>query len=212
MDMAPDFLLRECVPHISCQDYVGSLPWVPFLPLSSKIRHFKDKIGQLKRDSGNGLLFLPLLRQISCGDFLSLDISAERRQIPRPRGEDRTIGMTGPHWRPHPGKELSLGDSLLDSARLGDSVLDSAKEGQLAQKGLVIQWSPPAGASDWIDFSRAGCLPPPRPTPISSFKRELLLFLQNLPTARWDDQDISLLLAEAYRLKFAFADAPNHYK
>nr|XP_045009182.1 TBC1 domain family member 22A isoform X2 [Jaculus jaculus]XP_045009183.1 TBC1 domain family member 22A isoform X2 [Jaculus jaculus] len=42
--------------------------------------------------------------------------------------------------------------------------------------------------------------------------QELLLFLQNLPTARWDDQDISLLLAEAYRLKFAFADAPNHYK
>ncbi|KAH0520639.1 TBC1 domain family member 22A [Microtus ochrogaster] len=41
---------------------------------------------------------------------------------------------------------------------------------------------------------------------------ELLLFLQNLPTARWDDQDVSLLLAEAYRLKFAFADAPNHYK
>lgn len=42
--------------------------------------------------------------------------------------------------------------------------------------------------------------------------QELLLFLQNLPTARWDDQDVSLLLAEAYRLKFAFADAPNHYK
>ncbi|XP_076412638.1 TBC1 domain family member 22A isoform X2 [Peromyscus maniculatus bairdii] len=42
--------------------------------------------------------------------------------------------------------------------------------------------------------------------------QELLLFLQNLPTAGWDDQDVSLLLAEAYRLKFAFADAPNHYK
>ncbi|XP_076767958.1 TBC1 domain family member 22A isoform X2 [Arvicanthis niloticus] len=42
--------------------------------------------------------------------------------------------------------------------------------------------------------------------------QELLLFLQNLPTACWDDQDVSLLLAEAYRLKFAFADAPNHYK
>ncbi|KAG8517971.1 TBC1 domain family member 22A [Galemys pyrenaicus] len=41
---------------------------------------------------------------------------------------------------------------------------------------------------------------------------ELLLFLQNLPTAHWDDEDVSLLLAEAYRLKFAFADAPNHYK
>lgn len=42
--------------------------------------------------------------------------------------------------------------------------------------------------------------------------QELLLFLQNLPTAHWGDGDISLLLAEAYRLKFAFADAPNHYK
>lgn len=42
--------------------------------------------------------------------------------------------------------------------------------------------------------------------------QELLLFLQNLPTACWGDGDISLLLAEAYRLKFAFADAPNHYK
>ncbi|XP_064139411.1 TBC1 domain family member 22A isoform X4 [Loxodonta africana] len=42
--------------------------------------------------------------------------------------------------------------------------------------------------------------------------QELLLFLQSLPTATWGDEDISLLLAEAYRLKFAFADAPNHYK
>uniref|UniRef100_A0A8C5VZL9 TBC1 domain family member 22A n=1 Tax=Microcebus murinus TaxID=30608 RepID=A0A8C5VZL9_MICMU len=42
--------------------------------------------------------------------------------------------------------------------------------------------------------------------------QELLLFLQNLPTAHWDDEDVSLLLADAYRLKFAFADAPNHYK
>ncbi|XP_059257746.1 TBC1 domain family member 22A-like [Mustela nigripes] len=43
-------------------------------------------------------------------------------------------------------------------------------------------------------------------------REELLLFLQNLPTAHWGDEDVSLLLAEAYRLKFAFADAPNHYK
>ncbi|KAM9229624.1 TBC1 domain family member 22A isoform 3-T3 [Dugong dugon] len=42
--------------------------------------------------------------------------------------------------------------------------------------------------------------------------QELLLFLQSLPTATWGDEDVSLLLAEAYRLKFAFADAPNHYK
>lgn len=39
MGMAPDFLLRKDVPCISCQDYVGSLPWVPFLPLSSGKKH-----------------------------------------------------------------------------------------------------------------------------------------------------------------------------
>ncbi|XP_070611461.1 TBC1 domain family member 22A isoform X2 [Erythrolamprus reginae] len=42
--------------------------------------------------------------------------------------------------------------------------------------------------------------------------QELLIFLQNLPTMHWGNEDISILLAEAYRLKFAFADAPNHYK
>ncbi|KAM9311082.1 TBC1 domain family member 22A isoform 1-T1 [Gastrophryne carolinensis] len=40
----------------------------------------------------------------------------------------------------------------------------------------------------------------------------LLILLQNLPTAHWGNEDIGVLLAEAYRLKFAFADAPNHYK
>uniref|UniRef100_A0A8B9S915 Rab-GAP TBC domain-containing protein n=1 Tax=Apteryx owenii TaxID=8824 RepID=A0A8B9S915_APTOW len=42
--------------------------------------------------------------------------------------------------------------------------------------------------------------------------QELLIFLQNLPTIHWGNEEISVLLAEAYRLKFAFADAPNHYK
>ncbi|XP_063783189.1 TBC1 domain family member 22A isoform X2 [Pseudophryne corroboree] len=40
----------------------------------------------------------------------------------------------------------------------------------------------------------------------------LLILLQNLPTVNWGNEDVSLLLAEAYRLEFAFADAPNHYK
>ncbi|XP_069085821.1 TBC1 domain family member 22A isoform X3 [Pleurodeles waltl] len=40
----------------------------------------------------------------------------------------------------------------------------------------------------------------------------LLVFLQNLPTKNWENEEISILLAEAYRLKFVFADAPNHYK
>lgn len=38
----------------------------------------------------------------------------------------------------------------------------------------------------------------------------LMLMLQNLPTSNWSDHDIGVLVAEAYRLKVAFADAPNH--
>ncbi|XP_016312916.1 TBC1 domain family member 22B isoform X2 [Sinocyclocheilus anshuiensis] len=40
----------------------------------------------------------------------------------------------------------------------------------------------------------------------------LMIMLQNLPTMHWGNEEVSVLLAEAYRLKFAFADAPNHYK
>ncbi|XP_023230028.1 TBC1 domain family member 22B-like [Centruroides sculpturatus] len=38
----------------------------------------------------------------------------------------------------------------------------------------------------------------------------LMLTLQNLPTLHWGNEEMSLLVAEAYRLKFMFADAPNH--
>ncbi|XP_001948071.2 TBC1 domain family member 22B isoform X1 [Acyrthosiphon pisum] len=38
----------------------------------------------------------------------------------------------------------------------------------------------------------------------------LMIMLQNLQTQNWTDTDISLLVAEAYKLKFTFADAPNH--
>lgn len=37
-----------------------------------------------------------------------------------------------------------------------------------------------------------------------------MLSLQNLPTLHWGDNEISLLVAEAYRLKYMFDDAPNH--
>jgi len=40
----------------------------------------------------------------------------------------------------------------------------------------------------------------------------LMLLLQNLPTNNWSNEEVRLLLAEAYRLKFTFADAPNHYR
>jgi len=38
----------------------------------------------------------------------------------------------------------------------------------------------------------------------------LLMFLQNLPTNKWGDGDIDLLVAEAYRLSYLFAGAPSH--
>lgn len=38
----------------------------------------------------------------------------------------------------------------------------------------------------------------------------LLMFLQNLPTAKWGDQEINLLVAKAYQLSYLFADAPSH--
>ncbi|XP_060516235.1 TBC1 domain family member 22B [Cylas formicarius] len=38
----------------------------------------------------------------------------------------------------------------------------------------------------------------------------LLLLLQNLPTQSWTSSQISMLVAEAYKLKVMFADAPNH--
>lgn len=40
--------------------------------------------------------------------------------------------------------------------------------------------------------------------------QEIIMFVQNLPTARWTNDDVELLLAEAYKLKFMFADAPGH--
>lgn len=81
-------------------------------------------------------------------------------------------------------------------------------------------WGHRSGLRGWGGPGRCGplwprpaCRPTCRPAltrPVSP--QELLLFLQNLPTAHWGDGDVSLLLAEAYRLKFAFADAPSHYK
>jgi len=38
----------------------------------------------------------------------------------------------------------------------------------------------------------------------------ILLLLQNLPTHSWTSNDISILTAEAYQLKFMFANAPRH--
>nr|CAI5833516.1 unnamed protein product [Callosobruchus analis] len=38
----------------------------------------------------------------------------------------------------------------------------------------------------------------------------LLLLLQNLPTQSWTSSQVSILVAEAYKLKVMFADAPNH--
>ncbi|XP_055324885.1 TBC1 domain family member 22B [Sitodiplosis mosellana] len=40
----------------------------------------------------------------------------------------------------------------------------------------------------------------------------LMLLLQNLPTQNWNDSYIGILVAEAYRLKFTYADAPKHFE
>ena len=37
-----------------------------------------------------------------------------------------------------------------------------------------------------------------------------MIMLQNLPTHSWGNEEINLLLAEAYKLKYMFADAPKH--
>lgn len=47
-------------------------------------------------------------------------------------------------------------------------------------------------------------------TDIFSNLQEIMLFIQNLPTGSWKDEDIEVLLAEAFKLKFLFADAPGH--
>lgn len=77
--------------------------------------------------------------------------------------------------------------------------------------------SPLAHVVSQVPAERSPGLQPGQPAAVPSdlacvSPQELLLLLQNLPTALWGDEDVSLLLAEAYRLKFAFADAPNHYK
>ena len=48
------------------------------------------------------------------------------------------------------------------------------------------------------------------PSPFPSHVQEIMLFIQNLPTAKWKDEDVEVLLAEAFKLKFMFADAPGH--
>lgn len=42
------------------------------------------------------------------------------------------------------------------------------------------------------------------------FFQGILMFLQNLPTHHWQNEEIGELLAEAFKLKYMFADAPNH--
>ena len=37
-----------------------------------------------------------------------------------------------------------------------------------------------------------------------------MLLVQKLPTENWGVREIDMLVAEAYRLKFTFHDAPSH--
>lgn len=43
-----------------------------------------------------------------------------------------------------------------------------------------------------------------------NYFQSLLLLLQNLPTAEWSNSEVSVVVAEAYKLKYMFAGAPNH--
>ncbi|CAB3387904.1 Hypothetical predicted protein [Cloeon dipterum] len=40
--------------------------------------------------------------------------------------------------------------------------------------------------------------------------QNLMILLQNLPTADWSNSEVSVIVAEAYKLKYMFAGAPNH--
>ena len=40
----------------------------------------------------------------------------------------------------------------------------------------------------------------------------LMILLQNLPTDHWDNDEIRLIVAEAFKLKSIFANAPKHFQ
>lgn len=45
---------------------------------------------------------------------------------------------------------------------------------------------------------------------VDALRQGLMVLLQSLPTEDWSDKEVDLVLADAYRLKFMFADAPKH--
>ena len=42
--------------------------------------------------------------------------------------------------------------------------------------------------------------------------QSILMLLQNLPTASWTNDEIDLVLAEAFTTKYTYGDAPKHYQ
>jgi hypothetical protein len=40
--------------------------------------------------------------------------------------------------------------------------------------------------------------------------QNVLVFLQDLPTSRWTESNVAVVLADAYRLKYMFHDAQSH--
>lgn len=72
--------------------------------------------------------------------------------------------------------------------------------------------SPSAAASGALSLLWSCILPSTAQTKHLPLFQGLLMLLQNLPTIHWGNEEIGLLLAEAYRLKYMFADAPNHYR
>ena len=48
------------------------------------------------------------------------------------------------------------------------------------------------------------------PSSHSRAMQEMVLFLQKLPTADWDEKDIEMVLSRAYMLRASFKDAGSH--
>jgi hypothetical protein len=42
--------------------------------------------------------------------------------------------------------------------------------------------------------------------------QDIMVFLQSLPTDKWDERDVELLLSEAYMWKSLFVDSPSHLR
>ena len=109
---------------------------------------------------------------------------------------------------------LSLGSRCLSlSGHINLSVSNCTPRSLSLCRSLLISLSLSTATPLYLYLSLPLPSSPLNPFVVSfSVPQGLMILLQNLPTMHWGNEEVSVLLAEAYRLKFAFADAPNHYK